>query len=296
MRNWPVAFAILVGLATTAHAERIACAPSLGPPTERVPGDTVPPAMPIIRYASLTATTLLFAAELSADTVRLHITYEDPPGTKVELWALPDRTFVCIPPRVTAGSLMLSIAAVDATGNEAPVAAYVDIEHHHHCGHGFEVLALYLLGIPALAIGLLIAWLVRVASRRSKLAQPGMAVAPLVAERMTRAVINETLLTIALAFTLSMLLYFTEDHAWAAMVAYVPLTRLFHLARARSFLSYLEATVPAQLHDNVLAAASRHLVVPRRIVRDARHHGLPGAEVKVPRGSAATVDEASPKP
>jgi hypothetical protein len=96
---------------------------------------------------------------------------------------------------------------------------------------------------------------------------------------MVRALITDTLVVITAGFTLSTLLYASDDFVYAGLIAWIPITRLLRLVRAHRLLRRLEGGEPAHLHDNLLATLTTHVVVPRSIIRSALQRGVPAANI-----------------
>jgi hypothetical protein len=282
MRAQPYAWvfvALLVGLAAPADAKRAVCAEPLGPPAPIQSADREPPTAPVVHRAVMYSDGLSIGAEFSADTHRVQILYQSATGETVELWTTPQRTYLCAP--ATSRPVEISITAVDEAGNPSTTLGTLEtVEYRgrrHRCGLG--VMAFFLVGIPILAIALGLAALLRFVRRRRKLALPGEPISPLVAETMARAVVDAKAYVIAIGLVLSMLLYFSDDPVYALIVAYVPVSRLLHLIRARRFVAMLDTLgIPATLHDGtMLATHTGHIVVPRSIVRDSMRRAVPAA-------------------
>ena len=274
MRTWSIVLAILVGLATTAHAKRLMCAPPLAAP-ERIEGTQADLAAPVVHDVTFSSDGVSINAVFPPETARVRLTYTDG-GEHVEVWTTPARPFVCIP-HVPDAPMLASVFVFDDSGhvNQTLTTATVLPRRPFRCGTG--VMAMYFVGIPLALIALSILLLVRAALYRRKLKRPGEAVSPLVAETLTRAFIANTLVVLAAGFTLSTLLYVTGDGVYAALVAWIPISRLVRLKVARRLLRRIERQEPAQLHGNMLAALDDFIVIPRSILRSAAHAGVPSA-------------------
>lgn len=144
------------------------------------------------------------------------------------------------------------------------------------CGAAGALVLLFLLVPVVLVIGT-IALIIRAVRRRNRLRMPGETVTPLAAESMTHAVIGGHLFAIAVSVVVIAILKMSDEGALAVLLAWVPFARTIRLAFATRFLRWLERGLPAQLHDNLLAAGGSYIVVPRRIARQAHAHTVPTA-------------------
>lgn len=284
MRNWWVVVALLVvqvALVAPASAKRASCQAPVGRPAPHQSMDREPPAAPVVERTVLYPDGISIGATFSPDTVAVQILYTDSTGATAELWTPPTRLYVCSPP--AAHLTEVSITAIDEAGNTSTTLgqierAYDGSGRRHRCGLGPTMLYLFAIPVVALAaFGFFV--LFRGGYRRYKMRRGGEPLTPLVAEAITRATIDHKLFVIAATMLLAAALYFTDDEGYAALVAYVPISRIIHLVIARRFLAHIESLVlPVTLHDNLLVVhPDRYIVVPRSIAREAKRRAVPAA-------------------
>lgn len=170
-----------------------------------------------------------------------------------------------------------TVESTASTGPEstAPPETY----RVRRCGCMGPLAFLFLLA-PITLVVVVIALIVRVVRRRSRLRTPGEPVTPLTAEAMARTVIGNTLFTIAASIATIAILAISDEEVLAVLVAWFPITRTLRLAIASRFLRRLERGAAAELHDDLLVANGSYIVVSRRVVRDARMHAVPTSIVR----------------
>jgi hypothetical protein len=282
---------VLLASASPVAAKRVACMPGIGPAPVAAKDDLIAPAA-VVHGVRIDGHAIWIEGDFGPDTSRLHITYKVGDQT-VELWTKPEHRYVCTPEKMPDGTLV-SVAAIDESGNASSSVTSAYGRPRYRCG-----LSMIVLVVPGLTVfSLLILLLVRWAIRHHKLKQPGIALSPLAAESMVRATIDHLHIVIVCSLALVLALYFTGDVEYAAMVGWLPVTRLIRLAIARRFLGRLDNEAPVVLHDNLIATFGRYIIVPSGIAHSADQRGVPSARrVRlISRGSNAPIDEAPAKP
>lgn len=229
---------------------------------------------------------LVVAVLLTCSSLALAASPPHVKGGEVSVTATPDVWTIPVEHQaLQLGETTATVTAIDASGGEQSTTVKANVVQHrrHHCGMGAMALlfaAMFLSPVFSILAGVGL-W-VRAVYRRRKLAREGIEVSPLVAEAMVQAIIGRILFVIAISTVLCLALYFSDSAIAAFLVAYVPFTRLFHLAAARRFLGRLESGVPAKLHDNLLVVTD-YIVVPRSVIASVQSQAVPATRISETR-------------
>ncbi len=252
MRSWSLVLAFVLALCV------------LATPADATPWITAE------RFVTAGDTLYLVDTKTSPDITRIRVQYHLRPGEIVEVWTTPDRLSVDTPG--APDRMVVMVTAFDAKGEAtSTMVGTSEPQRRYRCG--MHAMALLFIVFPACLVILAFVLIVGALIRRRALRLPGEPVSPLAAELLARATLERKLLTIAISFAVVLGLYVTGEHLWAGIVAYVPITRLLHVAIIRGFLRIIDGS--AELHDNLLAVGGRYIVVPRCLTHDLDSRSVP---------------------
>lgn len=277
-----VVAAIVMGLVGVADAKLLACWPALqshevGGLRVANPDDRTAPVTPVIRSASVDGNTLYVDARFADDTALVEITMLDSHEQRFIMWTTPHSArAVCLAGNVASGSLMISFAAHDAAGNVSSAVATTEVPYRYRrCGCGGGAIVLVLLA-PVVLVGGAVALLVLCILRRRRLRQPAEPVSLLVAESITRTILQRNVIALGIGIAAVIVLNMLDRWGSAVLTSAVPLTAFTRVFAARRVLAALERDdAVAALHGTQLQVGMRDIQASNGLIERARKHSVP---------------------
>lgn len=162
----------------------------------------------------------------------------------------------------------------DAAGNVSS-ATEVMPYRYRRCGCGGGAMVLIVLA-PVVLVGGAVALLVLCMLRRRRLRRPAEPVSLLVAESITRTILQRNVIALGAGIAAVIVLHMLDRWGSAALTSIVPLTAFTRVFAARRVLAALERDdAVAALHGTQLQVGMRDIQASNGLIERARKHRVP---------------------